>query len=260
MKPQPSEGLRIRLRDLYYGQTVAARRFRFALLSFDIVTIAFFVVSSMIEPGPAIFVADAVVAAVLLLDYLARMSIANRPWWFMLRFTSIMDAIVILSLLVPFLIDNLAFLRVARMLRLLRSYHVVADLRRASPWFRRNEEVVTSAVNLTIFVFVITAAVFVVEGDRNPHIDNYFDALYFTVTTLTTTGFGDITMTDTPGRILAVIIMVFGVSLFLRLIQTIFRPAKLHFPCPDCGLQRHDTDAVHCKHCGALLKIPTEGD
>ncbi|HSM20019.1 MAG TPA: ion transporter, partial [Hyphomicrobiales bacterium] len=29
--------------------------------------------------------------------------------------------------------------------------------------------------------------------------------------------------------------------------------------CPHCGLNRHETDAVHCKHCGQLLKIETEG-
>jgi voltage-gated potassium channel len=32
------------------------------------------------------------------------------------------------------------------------------------------------------------------------------------VTTLTTTGFGDITMEDPAGRLLAVLIMIFGVS------------------------------------------------
>ncbi|HMB77854.1 MAG TPA: potassium channel family protein, partial [Kiloniellaceae bacterium] len=98
------------------------------------------------------------------------------------------------------------------------------------------------------------------EQDRNPDINHYLDALYFTVTTLTTTGFGDITMTDTFGRVLAVIIMVVGVSLFLRLIQTIFRPPKVLYPCPDCGLKRHDPDAVHCKHCGHVLNISTEGE
>ncbi|MGE3248086.1 MAG: potassium channel family protein, partial [Beijerinckiaceae bacterium] len=76
---------------------------------------------------------------------------------------------------------------------------------------------------------------------------------------LTTTGFGDITMTDTSGRMLAVIIMILGVALFLRLIQTIFRPQKVAYPCPDCGLKRHEPDAVHCKHCGHILNIPTEG-
>jgi voltage-gated potassium channel len=53
--------------------------------------------------------------------------------------------------------------------------------------------------------------------------------------------------------------MVFGVSLFLRLIQTIFRPSKVRYDCQQCGLFLHEADAVHCKHCGAVLNIPSDG-
>jgi len=53
--------------------------------------------------------------------------------------------------------------------------------------------------------------------------------------------------------------MIFGISLFLRLLQTIFRPEKVRYECPVCGLNRHDNDAVHCKHCGTVLHITTEG-
>jgi len=66
-------------------------------------------------------------------------------------------------------------------------------------------------------------------------------------------------MTDSVGRLMTVLIMIFGVALFLRLVQTIFRPSKAQVACPDCGLNRHDTDAIHCKHCGRMLNIPTEG-
>ena len=77
--------------------------------------------------------------------------------------------------------------------------------------------------------------------------------------TLTTTGFGDIILVETTGRLLAVIIMIVGVALFIRLVQTIFRPSKVRHECQDCGLTRHDRDAVHCKHCGRQLHIRTEG-
>lgn len=256
----PSGALPRRLHALYFGEDDTARRFRYALLGFDIVTIVFFVTSSLVEPALWFYALDYAIAAVLLADYAARMLVANSASRFALRFTSVADALVILSLLMPAFTDNLGFLRVVRMLRLLRSYHLLRELRRDWLWFRRHEEVIQSAVNLIVFVFVITAVVYVVEGNRNPAINNYFDALYFTVTTLTTTGFGDITMQDTAGRVLAVVIMVVGVSLFLRLVQSIFRPIKVNFPCPDCGLQRHEPDAVHCKHCGRVLNIPSDGE
>ncbi|MDH3742359.1 MAG: potassium channel family protein, partial [Hyphomicrobiales bacterium] len=235
--------MRETMKRLYYGDDTVSRYFRFSLLIFDLVTIIFFVVTSAVEPTLHWYIVDYLIALVLLSDYVARAAIANRAWRFIVSFTSIADMIVIVSLLAAPFIENLAFLRVIRMLRLLRSYHVVHELRDMSSWFRRNHEIIESTVNLFVFVFVVTAIVFVLENDRNPNINNYLDALYFTVATLTTTGFGDITMTDTAGRVLSVVIMVVGVGLFLRLVQTIFRPAKVSFPCPDCGLQRHDPDA-----------------
>ena len=80
-----------------------------------------------------------------------------------------------------------------------------------------------------------------------------------TVATLTTTGFGDITLQGTTGRMIAVLVMIFGVTLFLRLVQVLIRPNKVRQECQTCGLVLHDSDAVHCKHCGTLIKIRTEG-
>ena len=86
------------------------------------------------------------------------------------------------------------------------------------------------------------------------------DALYFTATALSTTGFGDITLQGTGGRLLSVVIMVFGVTLFLRLAQVLFRPTKVRYECRHCGLQRHEPDAVHCKHCGHIIHLDSEGE
>ena len=252
--------VRMGLRRLYFGEGRGPQLFRTLLVTFDIVTVIYFVGSSMVDPQPTLHTADFVIALILIADYVARIVISVRPVKTALEFTALADLVVIASLLAAAFVENLGFLRILRMLRLLRSYHVLRDLRRGWPWFKRNEEVIHSAVNLIVFVFIVTAVVYVAEVHKNENINTYVDALYFTVTTLTTTGFGDITISDTFGRLLTVAIMVIGVALFLRLVQTIFRPSKYPYTCPDCGLSRHDPDAVHCKHCGRLLKIPTEGE
>jgi voltage-gated potassium channel len=144
-------------------------------------------------------------------------------------------------------------------LRLLHTQRFLERLRRDSRFFCNNEEVIIAVANLCVFIFVMTGLVYATQHLRNPAIGNYADALYFTVTALTTTGFGDITLPGTTGRMISVVIMIFGVTLFLRLAQVLFRPNKVRFPCPACGLQRHDPDAVHCKACGTILNIPDEG-
>lgn len=251
--------LRARVWSLYHGDSPGARLFRWSLLAFDLILIVFFVGLSFMDPGPWIVPVDFALAAVLAVDFGLRFWVAGRPLAFMLRASSLADLIVIVSLMLPALTESYVFLRVLRALRVMRSYHVLGELCRHSDWVRRNREAVEAVLNLVVFVFVVTALVYVTQARRNPEIHDYVDALYFTVTTLSTTGFGDITLVGQGGRLLSVLIMIFGISLFVRLAQALFRPSKVRYPCPVCGLQRHDPDAVHCKHCGNILNIPDEG-
>lgn len=247
------------IRGLYFGNSQSAHRFRYGLVLFDLLTIGVFLLSSVAREQWWMIPVDLVLAALLSLDFAARIYAEHDRRRHLLSLATAADVIVIGSLILPALIDNLGFLRVVRALRLLRSYHVLRDLRADSAWFRRHEDVIQRTTNLGVFIFIVTSAVYVTQNDINPQIANYVDALYFTITTLTTTGFGDITLQGVGGRILAVIIMVVGVGLFLRLLQAIFRPNKVRFECPDCGLLVHDIDSVHCKHCGRVLHIQDEG-
>ena len=251
--------LLMRLRDLYEGDNPLAHRFRYGLLTFDVVTILFVVVSSFFQPTAVTETLDVAFGLVILADFTARLAISRNRLRDLAHPATWADAIAILSLLAPLAGEAGGFLRVLRTLRLLHTYQLRARLRTDSAWFRRNEEVAIAIVHLVVFLFVMTGIVFETQRWTNSEIRNYVDALYFTVTALTTTGFGDITLRGTAGRLISVAIMIFGVTLFLRLLRSLLQPHKVRFPCPTCGLQRHDTDAVHCKACGALLNIPDEG-
>lgn len=251
--------LRGRLHHLYHGTAADACRFRYGVLAFDLATIGFVIVSSFLPRSTTIGVIDVLIGIVLVGEFGARVAGSRIPWREALRPASLADVLAIASFLAPLAGEGLGFLRVLRTLRLLHSYRMLGMLRRDLPFFRRHEEAFLAATHLLVFIFVMTAVVYETQHLHNPHIANYADALYFTVTALTTTGFGDITLPGTTGRLISVVIMIAGVTLFLRLAQALFRPAKVRFPCPSCGLQRHEPDAVHCKACGALLNIPDEG-
>lgn len=234
-------------------------RFRYGLLVFDLLTVGFVVATSFVERTPWLEWVDLILGLAIAAEYLLRLYAARDRRAEAFSLAGIADLVVILSLLAPLAGEGLAFLRVARLFRLMRSYQMLARLRQDSRFFRRNEQSVVAGLNLTLFVFVVTGVVFATQGGRNPEVTNYADALYFTVTTLTTTGFGDITLIGTDGRLLSVLVMIFGVSLFIRLIQVLVRPPKVDHKCPQCGLRRHDFDAVHCKACGTVLNIEDDG-
>ena len=186
----------------------------------------------------------------------------RHPMRYLDNAAALVDLAVIASLLVSALGANLGFLRVLRTVRLLRSYNVLGQLKKLSPAVRRNEEVILAALNLAVFVVVVSSLVYVTQRGANEKIVDFVDALYFTVAALSTTGFGDVTlMGSTSGELLSILMMLVGITLFLRLAQAVFRPGgKVLFPCPQCGLQRHEPDAVHCKACGQVLNIPNDDD
>jgi len=254
-----SELLKGRIRQLYAGETLGGVRFRYALLVLDIVTVLFIIATSFLPRSKAIESLDVVFGVLILADFSARLIISRHPLQHFTRLSTWTDLIVIISFLAPLTGEAGGFLRTLRTLRLLRDYQMVARLRVDSSFFRRNEEVIFAVANLAVFIFVMTGIVYETQKSHNNHIANYADALYFTVTALTTTGFGDITLPGTVGRLITVVIMIFGVTLFLNLAKALLAPAKVRFPCPICGLQRHDSDAVHCKACGTVLNIPDEG-
>lgn len=247
------------LRQFYEARTPAGRRFRYGLVVFDIVTIFYIIGTSFVAHGRVIGAIDVTFGLIMLADFAARMALSRQRWRELLYPSTWADVAAIISFLAPILGEGLAFLRVLRTLRLLRTYHLLAQLRADSRYFRRHEDVILAVANLAVFIFIVTGAVYETQHYSNPHIRNYADALYFTVTALTTTGFGDITLPGTTGRLLSVVIMIFGVTLFFNLARALISPSKVRFPCPTCGLKRHDIDAVHCKACGTVLNIPDDG-
>lgn len=255
-----ADDFRRRIKALYEGRSEQAHRFRYGLLVFDIVTILFIVVTSFLPREFWIEILDVAFGLLILADFIARLFISDRPLREFLHPVTWADLASIVSFLAPLVGEPLGFLRILRTLRLLRSYQLLARLRIDFPYFRRNEDVILAVANFAVFLFVTTGFVYETQHATNPGIQNYADALYFTVTALTTTGFGDITLQGTTGRLISVAIMLFGITLFFNLARAVLRPRKVRHECPDCGLLTHDPDAVHCKACGKMLKIPNEDE
>lgn len=249
--------LRVKLRELYHGRTPAAVRFRLGIIVLDFLLIGFFIAAPFLRKYPVYLYVDYAIALVLAVDIVARAMAFSSLWAWLRRPSVWADLFVLLTLLFPLWLFNLAFLRVLKLWSLFHGdffWETVGRRYDDTRW----EDVTKAVATLVTFVFVATGFVYTSFAGEHPGIAGYIDALYFTVTTLTTTGFGDITLPGLWGRLLTIVIMISGITLFVRLAQTLIRPYKVRFTCPACGLMRHDLDAVHCKACGTLLNIPND--
>lgn len=249
--------LRVKLRALYHGRSPAAIRFRLGVIAVDVVIIAFFIAAPVLRETTWFLPLDYAVAAVMAADMAARAVAWGDVRKWLKRPIVWVDVFVLLTLLFPVWLYNLGFLRVLRIWTLFNSEFFWRTVGRRFE-DTRVEETTKAAAALVTFLFVATGFVYTSFAYRFEGVDGYVDALYFTVTSLTTTGYGDIVLPGTWGRILSIMIMIVGITLFVRLGQALFRSGKVRFQCPTCGLLRHDLDAVHCKACGTLLNIPND--
>lgn len=254
----PRPRWRERLRDLYIGTDRRAVRFQWAIATIDLAIIAFFVFTPVLRDEPAFLWIDYAVAVVLAAELVARALAARKLARWLMRPAVWVDLVVLATLLAPLWLVNLGFLRMLRLWTLSQKDLFWRSLRRRG--YEEWIDVGRATVNLVTCLFLITGFVFTAFARRGAGMEGWVDALYFTVATITTTGYGDITLPGTSGKLTAIVTMIVGISLFVRLAQALFRPYKVSFVCPQCALGRHEPDAVHCKSCGHLLKIPDDGN
>jgi voltage-gated potassium channel len=260
--PAPTHGfdrVRALLRELYNGDSPAAIRFRLGVLWVDFAIIGFFMVAPILRNQPGFLIIDYAIAAVLALELIGRaLGYASLRQWIS-RPIVWLDIFVLLTLLAPHLGYNLGYLRMIRLWTLIHSEFFWETIGRKFD-DTRWEEIAKTVATLVTFLFIVSGLVYTGFAHRAPGLNSYVDALYFVVTSVTTTGYGDVLLPGHFGRLVSIVIMICGITLFVRLAQAIVKPNKVHYPCPLCGLQRHDPDAVHCKACGVVLNIPDEGD
>ncbi len=101
------------------------------------------------------------------------------------------------------------------------------------------------------FVFVILVfIIFISEANSNSRINNFFDAFWYSLVTVTTVGYGDITPSTIVGRVAGIILLLFGVVAFAGVsgkIASVFFDRQIK---KDRGLIRLEKIKNHFIICG----------
>ncbi len=240
-------------------------------LRFDLLIVALILVSSVIfvaetyslspEVMQILTFVDVVIILLFTIEYFARVYVAHPRKKYIFSWLGIVDFIAFLPFWLSFFIPwvhTLQFLRVLRVFKLFRFFKLHLNKKRVKA--KDVARILISKMLFVVFVllFVSSALIYTLESQQNPNINTFDDAAYFSVVTVTTVGFGDITPVTRLGRMAIMFMIMFGILLIPVYVASLMRTYilhsnKRHINCSSCGLKLHDPNALHCKMCGKKI-------
>jgi voltage-gated potassium channel len=165
----------------------------------------------------------------------------------------VIDFIAIAPFYLPFLGVDLRALRMVRLIRILR----VAKLARYSRAVRtlgtvlseKRGELMTAVFILAVLILLSSALIFHAEHLAQPKAFSSIPAaMWWSISTLSTVGYGDIIPITTGGKIIAAVISVLGIGMFAL-------PAGILGAAYSDALNRDKARmAKRCPHCGKPIE------
>ncbi len=172
---------------------------------------------------PAFEVLDSVAVSFFILDYLLRWLTADlrlpkkKKWKAILLYPFTFMAIIdLLSILPSFISFNRVFklFRVTRLLKILRVFKFIRYSKHLQILLRvlHKEKNILFTVFLIAIAYIIITALIMFNIEESSMFNDFFDALYWATTTLTTVGYGDIYPSTDLGRVISMFSAIFGVA------------------------------------------------
>ncbi|AZB72396.1 ion transporter [Synechococcus elongatus] len=198
------------------------------------------------------------------MDYCLRLIAAPHARRYAFSFFGLVDLITILPTYFSALLPGFNSLLILRSLQLLRIFRVLKLFRFAEEANQLWRSLRSSIRRITVFLcgvfilqLIIASLIFSIEGSEHG-FDSIPKTLYWTIVTMTTVGYGDLTPQTPLGRLLASGIMLLGYGIiavpsgFVAYDLAHLDTQKL-LACHHCGAAIAVSDARFCHQCGQAL-------
>ncbi|SHI88255.1 voltage-gated potassium channel [Desulfosporosinus lacus DSM 15449] len=256
---------------IFKADTRAGRAFDIALLWLILISI----LSIFLESLPRLskdyleylYRIEWVITVLFTIEYIARIWIVRNKLKYLKSFFGIIDLLAILPAYLSIFIAGSQFALILRIFRLLRVFRILNLGRYVGESYSLLNALKASRYKIIVFleavlviVVIVGTLMYLIEGETSG-FDSIPISVYWTIVTLTTVGFGDITPITPLGRVVASLLMLLGYGVIAvptgivssELART--RSTKGNGrTCPSCSIIIEDEDANYCKNCGQELK------
>lgn len=262
-----SENFRKKLHTIIYeADTPAGRFFDLSLIVIILISVVAVMLESVasvkIKYGYELAVLEWVVTIFFTLEFIARLIAVNRPWQYVFSFYGIVDLLATLPKYIGLLFPGTGFLIAIRAIRLLRIFRILKLMHFVGASNQLVAALKKSRVKIAVFLFsvivlcvILGTLMYMIEGPESGFTSIPI-SIYWTIVTLTTVGFGDITPITPLGQFVSMIIMILGYGIIAvptGLVTAQFittKPNENTQVCPNCSADHHRDDAVYCYNCG----------
>ena len=203
------------------NDTVPSRTFDWVMQALILFSIFSFSIETLpdLETGSRIFLhaTEVVIVIIFTIEYLLRFYVADKKLGYVLSFYGLIDLIAIL----PFYLSSGIDLRSLRIFRMFRLFRLMKLLRfgRAMRRFSRafviaKEEIVLFGVVTVMLMYLSAVGIYYFEHQAQPEaFKSVIHSLWWSVTTLTTVGYGDVYPITAGGKIFTFIMLMIGLGI-----------------------------------------------
>ena len=269
--PKDAMPLKERLYTIIFGtDTPAGKRFDLVLIYTILFSVLVVILDSMnalsSDFRPYLKTLEWALTLLFTLEYVVRIYCSPNPWKYVRSFYGIVDLLSILPTYLGLIYTDISYLLIIRLLRVLRVFRILKLIRYIGEANLLARSLLQSRRKIMVFfsfVFVLAvifgSLMFVVEGPENG-FTSIPRSVYWTIVTITTVGYGDITPHTVLGQLIAALVMLTGYSIIAvptgiftaEIAQEMQRQRDLKH-CQHCHKSSHEADAEYCRHCGAQL-------
>lgn len=265
-------GLRLSLRRIIFGtETPQGRYFDICLIICITLSVALIFLDTIVAIhgayGDLIVKLEWFFTFLFTIEYVTRLYCSANRWQYAKSFYGIVDLLSILPSYLILFFPGANFAMVIRVLRLFRVFRVLKLLRYLSEGnvllqalTQSSRKVIMFFFSVSLIVAVLGSVMYAVEGPENG-FTSIPKSIYWTIVTITTVGYGDITPVTELGQGIAALTMLIGYSIIAiptgiisaEISQEMRRNRDLR-RCSNCLKSGHDTDANFCHQCGNELQ------